>query len=425
MSDARALVPLVLFLLSGAPALAQSDGMGDMPGMGAMPEMEMPSTGLLGGYPFTRDSSGTSWQPDAAMHRGLHAESGGWMLMGHLSLYGIYDTQSGPRGGDKAFVSGMLMGSARRDLANGDTLDLRAMLSPDPLMGRDGYPLLLASGETANGASPLIDRQHPHDLVMELSASYAHRLSEDASVFLYAGDPAEPALGPPAFMHRPSGMDFPLAPITHHWLDSTHVVFGAVTAGIVQGDWKFEVSRFTGREPDQNRFDFDPVRLDSTSARASFNPDPHWSLQASWGHLRSPEQLAPRLNEDRYTASAMYAAELDDGASVAATLAWGLKHLSDGTGLNGALLEGEYHPVELWTLFARTEWEQNDELDAAGRVRDVGELSVGALHDWRVSEHWKAGLGALYTLDLVPAHIAPSYGPDPHGALAFVRVVAE
>jgi len=425
MSDARALVLLVLILLSGAPALAQSDGMGDMPGMSAMPAMEMPSTGLLGGYPFTRDSSGTSWQPDAATHRGLHAMSGGWMLMEHLSLYGIYDTQSGPRGGDKAFVSGMLMGAARRDLANGDTLDLRAMLSPDPLMGRDGYPLLLASGETANGASPLIDRQHPHDLVMELSASYAHRLSEDASVFLYAGDPAEPALGPPAFMHRPSGMDFPLAPITHHWLDSTHIVFGAVTAGFVQGDWKLEVSRFTGREPDQNRFDFDSVRLDSTSARASFNPDPHWSLQASWGHLHSPEQLAPRLNEDRYTASAMYAAELGDGAAFAATLAWGLKHLSDGTNLNGALLEGEYHPVELWTLFARAEWEQNNELDAAGRVRDVGELSLGALRDWRVSEHWKAGLGALYAFDFAPSAIVPSYGGNPHGALAFVRVVAD
>jgi hypothetical protein len=421
----RVVLPLLLLLLTGAQARAQSDGMGDMPGMRDMPDMEMPATGLLGAYPFTRDSSGTSWQPDAAPHHGLHATSGNWMLMGHLALYGVYDTQSGPRGGDKAFVSGMLMGSARRELANGDTLNLRVMLSPDPLMGRDGYPLLLASGETANGTAPLIDRQHPHDLVMELSASYAHRLSNETSIFLYAGDPGEPALGPPAFMHRPSGMDFPLAPITHHWLDSTHIVFGALTAGLVDGDWKLEVSRFTGREPDQNRFDFDSVRLDSTSARLSFNPDAHWSLQASWGHLDSPEQLAPRLNEDRYTASAIYVTALDGGASFAATLAWGLKRLSDGTDLNGVLLEGEYHPVELWTLFARVEWEQNDELDAAGRVRDVGELSLGALRDWRLSEHWKAGFGALYAFDFAPSRIVPSYGSNPHGALAFVRVVAD
>lgn len=418
----RVALPLLLLLLGGAQALAQSDGMGDMPGM---QDMEMPATGLLGAYPFTRDSSGTSWQPDAAPHQGLHAMSGEWMLMGHLSLYGIYDTQSGPRGGDKAFVSGMLMGSARRDLANGDTLNLRAMLSPDALMGRDGYPLLLASGETANGTAPLIDRQHPHDLVMEMSGSYAHRLSNDASIFLYAGDPGEPALGPPAFMHRPSAMDFPLAPITHHWLDSTHIVFGGLTAGLVGGDWKLEVSRFSGREPDQNRFDFDSVRLDSTAARVSFNPDAHWSLQASWGHLDSPEQLAPRLNEDRYTASAMYVTALDGGGSFAATLAWGLKRLSDGTDLNGVLLESEYKPAELWTLFARAEWEQNNELDAAGRLRDVGELSLGALRDWRVGQHWKAGFGALYAFDLVPSHVMPSYGSDPHGAMAFVRVVAD
>ena len=45
------------------------------------------------------------------------------------------------------------MGMARRPVANG-TLQFRAMVSPDPLMGKKGYPLLLASGETANGLEP-------------------------------------------------------------------------------------------------------------------------------------------------------------------------------------------------------------------------------------------------------------------------------
>jgi hypothetical protein len=31
-------------------------------------------------------------------------------------------------------------------------------------------------------------------------------------------------------------------------------------------------------------------------------------------------------------------------------------------------------------------------------------------------------LGALYAFDLVPSTIAPSYGDNPHGAMAFVRL---
>src|SRR5262249_8855710 len=147
------------------------------------------------------------------------------------------------------------------------------------------YPLLLASGETADGRTHLVDRQHPHDLFMELSGSYAYPIGERGSVFVYVGLPGEPAVGPPAFMHRAPIMDSPEAPISHHWLDSTHIVFGVVTAGITSGAWKIDVSRFTGREPDANRFDIDRTRFDSTSARLSWNPLRRLSMQASWAHL--------------------------------------------------------------------------------------------------------------------------------------------
>ncbi len=412
-------VLLLALTTSAMPALGQEQM--PMDDMDNMSMSGMDSTGILGTYPMMRDASGTSWQPDASTHAAFHGMADGWMLMGHLMLFGVYDSQSGPRGDDKAFLEGMLLGAARRDLANGDTLNLRAMLSPDPFMGKRGYPELLSSGETANGAVPLLDRQHPHDLFMELSASYAHRLDANNSLFFYAADPGEPALGPTAYMHRPSSMDIPDAPITHHWLDSTHIAFGVLTAGFVHDDWKVEVSQFTGREPDQNRFDFDPIRLNSTAARVSWNPDPHWSLQVSWGHLNSPEQLTPEINENRTTASATYVTAFENGGSLAATLAWGLKQESDSAHLNGVLLESEYR-LDPWTLFARTEWEQNNELDALERTRSVGELTLGAIHDWPVAEHLKAGLGALYTFDFVPPAIAPVYGRDPHGFMAFVRL---
>lgn len=396
--------------------------MQSMPGMSGMPGMA--STGVLGSYPMARDASGTSWQPDLAGHGGLHLMADDWMLMLHGTVWGVYDSQSGPRGGDKFFAPGMVMGMARRDFSGGDTLQLRAMLSPDPFMGRSGYPLLLASGETADGATALIDRQHPHDLFMELSASYSHKFDAEDSAFLYFGYPGEPALGPPAFMHRASGMDIVQAPITHHWLDSTHITFGVLTAGFVHDDWKLEVSQFTGREPDQFRFNFDAAKFDSTAIRASYNPDEHWSLQASWGFLKSAEQLEPEVDENRFTASASYVTKWGSEQSLAATAGWGLKDLSDGHRLNGVFLEAEYHPALNWTAFARTEWEQNAELDVQGITRGVGQLTLGGIRDFPLMDHVKLGLGASYMFGFVPSSIVPAYG-DPRGAMVFTRILLE
>ena len=251
-------------------------------------------------------------------------ETGDWMLMAHGVVNLVADHQSGSRGDDKIFPSGMLMGMARRPLGNG-TLQLRASLSPDPLMGKRGYPLLLASGETANGRDRLIDRQHPHDFFMELSASVSQNIAAKSSVFIYAGLPGEPAFGPPAFMHREAIMDSPEAPISHHWLDSTHISFGVVTGGIVLDRVKVEVSRFNGREPDQHRWNIETGALDSTAVRLSWNPTPELSLQGSWGHFVDPEQLEPGVNQKRWSASALYAREVAPGWKLAGTLAWGRK----------------------------------------------------------------------------------------------------
>src|SRR5947199_8656 len=191
---------------------------------------------FLGPYPMTREGSGTSWVPDTTPHEGIHGRFGDWSTMAHTQFNFVYDSQGGPRGADKAFVSGMVMAMAQRPLGDG-TFGLRAMVSPDPFMGPSGYPLLLASGETADGRTPLIDRQHPHDLFMELAATYSRNISDTASLFLYAGLPGEPALGPPAFMHGSSGMDIPEAPITRHWLASTHLTISVVSAGMLVLAW--------------------------------------------------------------------------------------------------------------------------------------------------------------------------------------------
>lgn len=388
-------------------------------------------TGALGSYLAGRESSGTAWQPDSSEHRGLMMQVGDWHLMGHADLFGVYSKQGSRRGNDKLFAAGMIMGMARRPVGEG-TLQLRAGFSPDPLMGKRGYPLLLASGETANGFDRLIDRQHPHEFVMELSASLSQPIGPKGSVFVYGGLPGEPAFGPGAFMHRESIMDSPEAPITHHWLDSQHISFGVVTGGLVLDRIKLEASRFNGREPDQYRWNIETGPLDSTALRASWNPTRNLAFQVSWADLKEPEQLEPGVDQKRWSASGMFARDLGDGSRLATTLAWGRRTV-EGHSYDAFAAEGSWKKG-LWTLFGRGELTENNELiddhheeegegGHHGEAFRVGKISAGAIRDFVVAPQVRLGVGGLLSVNFVPEGLRAEYGKsNPLGGMAFVRL---
>jgi hypothetical protein len=411
-----------LFAIACPLALAQPhghDGDEDWAGMTGM-------TGALGPYLSSREASGTSWQPDVTRHDGLHGMWGDWIIMAHGELDLVYSDQGGPRGGEKGFLAGMAMVSARRDWAEGQTLVLRSMFSFDPQMGKRGYPLLFAAGETADGVEHLIDYQHPHNLFMELAASYSARIGADSSVFVYAGLPGEPALGPPAYMHRASGMDSPEAPISHHFLDSTHIANGVVTLGAVWGRWKAEGSAFTGREPDHFRTRINSPRLDSYSARLSWNPDPHWSLQVSAGRIHSPEQLEPEVDETRVTVSATYNLPFGDNFW-ATTVAWGRKDLDPGRTLDAFLLESAVTFGDSDTVFGRLERIDAAELfDHHSPLHDTVakpvKLSLGYVHDFEIADNLSLGAGGLVSAYSYSERIEPEYGEPPLSAMLFLRI---
>ncbi len=398
-------------------------GMGDMHGMHEMP-------GMLGPYGMSREASGTAWQPESTPHTGVHTMANGWHLMAHGFANLIYDRQGSSRGDTRTFSENMLMGMATRSLGPG-RLGLRAMLSAEPTtIGREGYPLLLQTGETANGITPLVDRQHPHDRFMELSASYSVPVGaadDKSSVFAYFGLPGEPALGPATFMHRFSGMDNPEAPLSHHWLDSTHVTFGVATLGWIRQNVKLEGSVFTGREPDQNRNNIESPKMDSWSLRATWNPTPDWSFQLSRGHLHSPEQLEPKIDVDRTTVSAMLNRPLAAG-NVQTTFAWGRNERDGGAGgghgrsTNSYLLESAVILGDRNTIFGRAEQQQNDELSQTGDVHSVGKLSLGYIWDGVRIESCRGGLGILGSVARVPHELRLSYGETPFSWMTFLRV---
>ena len=294
-----------------------------MSGMSGMPERPF-------GIPMTRMGSGTAWLPDASAMRAWHFMAGGWMLMVHGDAFLQYDHQGGMRGDDQAgsINWGMLM--AMRPLAGG-TLHLHGMASAEPLtIGGRGYPLLLQSGETYGG-EPLHDRQHPHDLFMELSALYERPIARGLGLMVYAAPVGEPGIGPVAYMHRPSALNDPFAPLSHHWTDATHITYGVLTAGLFTRTVKLEGTLFNGREPDEDRYDFDFHALDSYGVRLSAVPSPHWALSASYGYLREPEALRPE-DQRRVGVSVLHTIRLGREREWASALIYGAnKHVANVT----------------------------------------------------------------------------------------------
>lgn len=426
---------MLLFAVESPPLWAQHDdhGRGDMHGdtthreherdhMGpeTMHSMEM-SSSLLPGLPMTRNGSGTSWHPNASPMHALHGQAGAWSLMFHGSAFFRYTAQdafkSGSRGDDGFSVPNWVMGMAQRTIVDRGRLAFRAMLSLDPLtVGGAGYPLLFQTGETWQG-EPLIDRQHPHDFFSKLSVMYGHQLGVRAGVFAYVGYPGEPALGPPAFMHRPSAVQNPNAPLGHHWQDATHILFGVATLGARYGAVKLEGSIFTGQEPGENRWNFDTPRFDSYSARLSINPTDRLALQVSRGYIHSPEALEPELDLWRTTASALYHVPLGEERFLANALVWGwndpAEDASQGDGhghhasQHSLLLESTFQ-VGPQAYYGRAEWVQHTSGALGlseqfhGRMFNVGALTLGAARDILEPGSLTLTLGAQGTLYAVP-----------------------
>ena len=382
----------------------------------AMPGMSMAGDAVYAG------GSGTARLPGAeGMMTGLHAETGGWMLMAHGYVWGAATDQPGPRGDSMAFATSMAMVTGDRDLGSGAHLQLRSMFSLDPLMGPRGYPNLLTTGETAHG-QPLVDRQHPHDLFMELAARVDVPVGGKNTVFVYGGPVAEPALGPSAFMHRGSAAYQPLAPITHHWFDSTHITFGVVTAGWGSPHLQFEASAFRGREPDEHRWNIEAPKLDSWSVRATWTPSPHWAIEASHGRLNSPEALHPDEDETRTIASVQYATR-----RLATTFAVSGKHRIGGRTLTAWLGEANWNLSQHHTLFGRVENVANDELfpDPADPRHDrafrVTRASLGYAYRLPVGPFGLA-LGGAADAYGTPAALDTAYGDAPFGYTLFAKL---
>jgi hypothetical protein len=369
-----------------------------------------------------RDGSGTAWLPDASLMYGLHKQQGPWELVGHGNVFVQYLADSGDRGADQFGSINWVMGMANRRIGAG-RLGLRGMLSFEPATIRGcGYPDLLATGEQCKG-EPIHDRQHQHDLFMEIAAMYDRPLLDAVRWQVYGGPAAEPALGPVAYPHRLSAMPNLLAPITHHWLDSTHITFGVVTAGVYGPRWKAEASAFNGREPDEARTGFDFAPLDSVSGRVWFLPTSNLAMQVSAGRLTEAEpgeDGGPRIDVTRVTASATHHRQRGEDGIWASTVAWGRNAESDHAS-HALLLETNLTLRDRDSWFGRFEVVAKSAHDLGvprsvvhdvegDEVFTVSKLQGGYTRYFNAWEGLKPGLGVSASAGFVPSALESVYG---------------
>jgi len=391
---------------------------------GAVHDMSgMHMKGSLGDWSMSREGSGTSWQPDSSpMYMKMLPDAGRYQMAFMGDLQAGYINAGGKRGDKQGYANSMAMWMAQRDTGGG-TLGLHLMLSADPITnGKRGVPNLFQTGETLNG-KPLVDRQHPHDLMSEMAVSFSKPINAHDRAFIYGGPIGEPALGNVMFMHRASGMEIPEAPISHHWFDSTHISFGVVTLGAtLDNKWKVEGSAFNGHEPDENRFDIDPIKLNSASGRLSYNPTDNWSLSASYGYLKSPESLEPGLDQHRLTASVSNNSVSANGDNLASTLLFGRLVIPGKKDSNAILFESTLsHRND--SLFARFERVDKDELVGvpAGSY-SVDKILFGDVHNLSVKDGFEYGVGAYVGFYSFPKSLDPFYGSHPTTIGIFLRI---
>jgi hypothetical protein len=314
---------------------------------------------------------------------------------------------------DEVESQNWVMTALSKTYSGGSGFQLMGMFSLEPWTLRDiGSPQVFQTGETFRDA-PLVDYQHPHDLIMNLGGSYTQPIGATSlTVSAYAVGPAP--LGPMVFMHRPSAADHPQSPLGHHYLDATHVTPGVVSIGIERNGFGLELGAFHGREPDEDRLDLDTAALDSFSARLSWADGP-WQVQISGADLKTPERKSP-YDARRVTASASYF-KGDDRRSIAWTAAFGQNREVFGN-LEAYLVEATRRAGR-HSLYARAESVAKDILDAgfhpvgtshSHRQSQIGALTLGYVHTITARSFGSLGVGGDVTGYRVPANLKESYG---------------
>jgi len=351
-----------------------------------------------------------------------------WMTMVHGYAFANANRQDGPSGGREFESQNHVMAMAVRGWAGGKLSLLGTFTLEPATIPPEGSRQLFQRGETYEGVL-LVDRQHPHDLFVQLGAAWESESGAAGRLRLYAAPVGEPALGPVAYPHRLSASENPTAPLAHHNQDSTHIAADVVTAGWKYTIFEIEGSAFHGREPDENRWDIEQGSLDSYSGRLWIRPTPELSFQISSGHLEHPEKIEVG-NQTRSTASLAWQRAFP-GGFFAATVVAG-RNLTPSGPEWGNTLEWTWKFADANFVYGRVESVDRDvyELtnkrqrpdDVPAHRTAVQAATLGFTRDVRLVSEAETGLGLDATVYRFTDRLDDVYGSHPVSIHGFLRV---
>lgn len=349
--------------------------------------------------------------------------------MVHGNAFLQYVDESSRRGNWQVGSVNWAMADAERAVAGG-TLGLSLMASAEVLtLTKYGYPQLLQVAQSF-GSRVVTDRMHPHEVLSEAAIRYEHGVAGSVRLFAYVAAVGEPALGPVAYLHRPSAVNEPSAPLGHHAQDVTHESFGVGTVGVFTRHWRLEGSLFNGAHPDDVRTNLElgGARINATAGRLTVNPNERWSIAAYAAYLPQTSGAHAHGSLHRLGASVMYVRPQPAG-TWATTLVWGANvPTTTDRPQHALLLESNLDLSARDAVFGRIEYatRTDEELDLVGSIPEtvtVGALRVGYARRIAARAGFALRLGARINAELLPGELETFYaGRTPVGFTAYVQI---
>lgn len=357
-----------------------------------------------------------------------------WMLHGNAFL--VQTLAEGPRGRSEFAVPNMIMGDVGSTVGERHYLNVNLMMTFEKwTFPKRGYPELLQIGEHDGEDQPYIDAQHPHSSpIMGLTLSDTIRIGEGKDhLRIFFAPRGQPTDGPIAFMHRPTGMVNPDAPLGHHvGQDVAHITSTVFGASLALGRTRVEASTFNGAEPESTKVDLPLGKLNSYSARLIYKFSQDWSAMVSAAQLKDPEPHDPDITKvERYSASLYGQHQMSSGWMFHNTTIFGLVNFYDRiSALRSVLHEFWLHQKDVpHNFWGRVEFVERApaQLGILGNANSLGPkwvtaLTAGYTHDLRHFNFGTVGLGTSITKNFIPSEFENSYGGDPISGRIFIQL---
>lgn len=364
--------------------------------------------------------------PMSGMHM-THA-----MLHGNAFLAGL--TQQGPRGKDAIASPNMLMADLGRSISDKHFLNLNLMLTGEKwTFPEKGYPELLQIGERDADDLPYLDAQHPHSSpIMGLTLSDTIRFTGEGKDHLkiFFAPRGQATDGPVAFMHRPTGMANPDAPLGHHiGQDVSHITSTVIGASLKLNRFRIESSVFNGTEPEPTEVDLPIGKLNSGAFRLGYEFSPELFAMASIAYVKDPEPHEPDVGHQmRHSVSIFAKQPLFTGWTLHHALIHGAVTNYDRASLLNSfnyefLLKGERPRIcGRFEVLERTPGQLQIVSTDLNRGRWVSAMTLGYSHLLATPGKVEFTAGASATKNFLPQDFIGAYGGNSWSGKVFIQL---